>query len=85
MGCMREWLMHWFMGNGPYATVLVVHSMSCFFSQTLGAMGFLRGLYAPNGRCPSRWLGVCIGLAEFSHAAGLGIRIGACKSMGVKL
>src|SRR2546422_1682408 len=27
---------------------------------------FLRGLYAPNCRCPSRWLGVFIWLAEFS-------------------
>jgi hypothetical protein len=48
-------------------------------------MGFLRGLYAPNCRCPSRWLGVFIWLAEFSHEAGLGKRIGAFKSTEVKL
>src|SRR5712691_7244840 len=47
--------------------------------------GFLRGLYAPDCRCPSRWLGVFLWFAEFSHAAGLGKRIGAFKSTGVKL
>jgi hypothetical protein len=51
----------------------------------LGAIGFLRGLYAPNCRCPSRWLGGFLWLAEFSHAAGLGKRIGAFKSTEVKL
>ena len=51
----------------------------------LVAMGFLRGLYAPNCRCPSRWLGVFLWLAEFSPAAGLGTRIGVFKSTGVKL
>lgn len=49
------------------------------------SMGFLRSLYAPNGRCPSRWLGVFIWLAEFSYEAGLGKRIGAFKSTEVKL
>jgi hypothetical protein len=48
-------------------------------------MGFLRSLYAPNCRCPSRWLGVFIWLAEFSYEAGLGKRIGAFKSTEVKL
>src|SRR5437763_16475108 len=32
----------------------------------LVSMCFLRGLYAPNCRCPSRWLGVFIWFAEFS-------------------
>src|SRR6266446_5424703 len=42
---------------------ILFHSL---LSGTIVSMCFLRGLYAPNCRCPSRWLGVFLWLAEFS-------------------